>query len=1005
MMRQRLLGLPMLARMSLFCQEGAAILITTSERLALYRDGAVFGKSLSQNPFVDTWPYKSDKIVLSLEHALRAFPQDLSGLVLDLELTKDYPRQSLLDKLFDFGYERDSLPGFSVRGDRLEIFLSAEDETDSLVLEFFGDTLDEFYHKSHKIKHYRLSSRIQETHADAAWDSTVLQELKGKIYLDAPELFSGELSPLENDQLRLRAFWDYCQTQEVISFGRDPLLLEEVESPWQNLPYYRGKLAEFSADAEVWLRDGYSIDLILRFERTGHYLSQKIIDHLPLEWTKRLAYKKGAISLSLAEEYLGGFKDDEQKRILISEDLLYAYQGDRKHKRLGGKSVYNAAQLSLGDYLIHPDHGVGRFLGLEPRQVLGVMRDYLILQYGGEGKLYLPVEQLPLLRRHPGTTDTPPKLSTLGTNEWARAKERARINAQELATKLIRIYAERQLSKGVSLPALSDWDKKIDVNFPFTLTPDQDRAIQETLRDMGKSIPMDRLISGDVGFGKTEVAIRAAHRAVGHKKQVAMIVPTTVLAKQHYENFLERFKNLPVTVEMLSRFSSDQDAKLTLQGMKTGSVDIVIGTHRLLSDGILFKDLGLLIIDEEHRFGVAQKERIKGLKSNVDILSLSATPIPRTLYMSMIGLRDVSQIMTPPSGRKPIQTLLDSYNPNTVRKAVMFELERGGKSFYIHDRIGSMGSRALMLKRLIPEARIGVAHGQMSGDELEEVMLAFEEGAYDLLLSTTIVESGIDIGGANTLIIERADRLGLAQLYQLRGRVGRRQTEAWAYMLYPGKLTEQAQQRLYAIAELNDLGSGHLLAEKDMQIRGVGNLLGAEQHGHISAVSLEVYTEMLAEEIAKLKGDSREAVAVASLDLSIDARLSPSYIADDKARINFYGRLSETNSLAEIGRIRNELRANYGPLPKEVNAFLEMMRLRLLANQKGVASIKEHMTDVQISFQKDGIQNIDYDARGLKNLRFKVEVTNYPPGFSLKKLGLKSEEVLEALSEILYLVA
>jgi transcription-repair coupling factor (superfamily II helicase) len=454
---------------------------------------------------------------------------------------------------------------------------------------------------------------------------------------------------------------------------------------------------------------------------------------------------------------------------------------------------------------------------------------------------------------------------------------------------------------------------------------------------------------------------------------------------------------------MLSRFVADKDARDAIAGLKEGSVDIIIGTHRLLNESIKFKDLGLLIIDEEHRFGVAQKEKMKGLKANLDILSLSATPIPRTLYMSLVGLRDVSQIMTPPEGRKPIQTLLQTYDAMFVREAIMFELERGGKTFYIHDRVGSMSMRAKTLQQLVPEARIGVAHGQMGADDLEEIMIGFEEGAFDILLATTIVESGLDITGANTLIIERADKLGLAQLYQLRGRVGRRQTEAWAHLFYPGRITEQAQRRLYAIAELNDLGSGHLLAEKDMEIRGVGNLLGPEQHGQIAAVSLEVYTEMLAEEIAKLKGEKiAEERSYTSIDLSLDARLSPSYIADDDMRIEYYGRLSETQSLAMVGRLAKELRERYGPIPEEVKTFIELVKLRLLASDKGVATIKEHMTDVQLSFDHE---NLDFDMKGIRGLPFSVEPTRYPPGFSIKKRGLKQEQILEAISRVLYLCA
>jgi len=996
---KRLLGLPAAARLMLFARrQGPAVLLTTAERLELFRETGAFGEPASVNPDLSTWADKREKVVLDAQHALAPFPAQPERFTLHLERGRDYPREALLKQLVAFGFERDGMPGVVVRGDTLTVYLDEEDETRVLRLEFFGDELDTLTLAGEPRETYVLSPLANADFGGEAWTSRLLEHVPGAVYLDSSELFAGEVMGETLEWL-----WSHLGARKVVSFGRDPLELPEEKSDLEPLGYYWGKLSAFSRDAEGWLKSGYSVTLLLKFERTGRYLREKVLTGLESRWTQGVTHHPGVLGLTVGVNSRGGYRDPARREVVLTEDLVYGYQGARKDKKLPGRRVQDAVQLAVGDYLIHPDHGIGRFTGLEPRQVLGVTRDYLILRYAGEGKLYLPVEQLPLLRRHPGTTDDPPRLSTLGTNEWARAREKARVNAQELALKLIRTYAERQVSKGVPMPANPDWDVLIAENCPFTLTVDQQRAVEAVYRDMAKSVPMDRLISGDVGFGKTEVAIRAAHRAVGNSKQVAMLVPTTVLAAQHFETFRERFEGLPVTVEMLSRFSTDREVRAILKGLEEGRVDIVIGTHRLLSEGVRFKDLGLLIVDEEHRFGVGQKERMKALKANLDVLSLSATPIPRTLYMSLVGLRDVSQIMTPPEGRKPIQTVLQPFDSATVREAVMFELERGGKTFYIHDRIGSMGSKALWLERLVPEARIGVAHGQMSGDELEEVMLNFTEGAYDVLLSTTIVESGLDVAGANTLVIERADKLGLAQLYQLRGRVGRRQTEAWAYLLYPGRLTEQAQRRLYALAELNDLGSGHLLAEKDMEIRGVGNLLGPEQHGHISAVSLEVYTEMLAEEIAKLKGEAAQAEKKGvAVDLTLDARLSPSYIADDDARIAFYGRLSETDSLAEVGRIQKEMRERYGPLPDEVKAFTELVKLRLLAAQKGVVTITEHMTDIQLSFEQTAV---DYDARALKELPFSVEPTRYPPGFSLKKRGLKGNEKLSALSDILYLCA
>ena len=1035
----RLLGLPSVARLALFARhDGPAVLLTTAERIPAFTDTLVFGVPSSVEPGLDDWPDRKEKVVISLDTALSAFPLEPDRYVIDLVRGGSYPRAELLDRLVEFGYERDELPGFTVRGDTITVHLDGGTGTgdeqvapggrqsdDSgppslagqLRLEFFGDELDALSVAGTPVAGYRLAPLSLGGLDRASWTTRLLEHLPGPVFLDAPELIpgaapsaagaAGAADPTATARLAALGvgwLWQHLAGREVVSFGRDPLQLNQEKSALEPLGYYRGKLTSFAQDAHMWLQDGYSVNLLLKFERTGRYLREKVLDEMESHWRNRLEQHPGQVSLLISRDVQGGYKDTVRKEVVLSEELLYGYLGGRKLAKLPGKRVHDASQLTVGDYLIHPDHGIGRFVGLEARQVVGVTRDYLQLQYTGEGKLYLPVELLPMLRRHPGTTDDPPRLSTLGTNEWARARERARVSASQMAAELIKSYAQRQVSVGTEFAQQPEWDLLIEKNFGFQLTRDQAKAVADVDADLARPVPMDRLISGDVGFGKTEVAIRAAHRVVGHAHQAAVLVPTTILAKQHFDTFQARFADLPVTVRMLSRFTSDKDARDTLKGLADGTVDIVIGTHRLLNEAVTYKRLGLLVIDEEHRFGVGQKERIKSIKANVDVLSLSATPIPRTLYMSLVGLRDVSQILTPPQGRKPIQTVLQPYDPMVAREAVLSELERGGKVFYIHDRIGSMSLRARTLSQLVPEARIGVAHGQMDEDDLEEVMIGFEDGAYDVLLSTTIVESGLDITGANTLIIERADRLGLAQLYQLRGRVGRRQTEAWAYMLYPGRLTEQAQRRLYAIAELNDLGSGHLLAEKDMEIRGVGNLLGPEQHGNISAVSLEVYTEMLAEEIAKLKGEKAAAERpIVTIDLSVDARLSPSYVQDDDVRINFYGRFSETDSLAEVGRVARELREAYGPFPQEVKAFVDLTRLRLLAGAKGVATIKEHMTDVQISFQGEH-DAIDFDAKAVKALPFQVEATRYPPGFSVKKRGLGAGDLAGAVMDVLYTV-
>ncbi|MEX2501512.1 MAG: transcription-repair coupling factor [Trueperaceae bacterium] len=998
---RRIRGLPQVARLAAFARTvGPAVLLTTDERAAAFRDAAPFGAKVVVDPDLDAWHERPEKVVLTVEHALRAFPADPDRYALAFRHAASFPRDDLLERLNAFGYPRDEAPGTKVHGDSVTVLLGSDPEGPELRLGFFGDDLDEIRLDGRERDRYLLAPRRGAEIFDrdeAAWTSHVITALPGPVVLDAPELVAGSA---HDDQVAW--LWQHLAGREVASFGRDPLDLSEAPLPVNALPYYRGRLDQLAADAETWLRDGYAVTVLLRFERTGRYLREKVLDHLDTRWGARLASEPHDLALVMAGKVEGGYRDDARREIVLSEELLYGHQGGRTLKRLPGRSVQDASQLSVGDYLIHPDHGVGLFQGLESRQVLGVARDYLNLKYAGEGRLFLPVEQLPLLRRHPGTSDVPPRLSTLGTNEWARAKEKARVSAMELAAELIKTYAKRQVSQGTAFPPQPEWDPLVVKNFPFRLTPDQKTSVEATLADMERTVPMDRLICGDVGFGKTEIAVRAAMRAVANGKQVAMLVPTTVLAKQHYDTFLGRVEGLPVEVALLSRFTSDRAARAALKGLREGTVDVVIGTHRLLSEDLRYKALGLLVIDEEHRFGVGQKEKLKSLRENLDVLSLSATPIPRTLYMSLVGLRDVSQIMTPPEGRKPIQTVLQPYDPMTVRTAIVHELERGGKTYYIHDRIGSMAMRARTLQQLVPEARIGVAHGQMAADELEAIMIGFEEGAFDVLLATTIVESGLDISGANTLIVERADRLGLAQLYQLRGRVGRRETEAWAYLLYPGRLTEHAQRRLYAIAELNDLGSGHLLAEKDMEIRGVGNLLGPEQHGHVSAVSLEVYTELLAEEVAKLKGEEAQAVRKpVSLDIDLDARLSAEFVPNDDERIGYYGRLAEATGLAEVGRIARELREAHGPFPPEVKAFLDLVKTRLLAEGKGVAAITEHMTDVQITFQAS-FDQIDYDPRSLRDLPFAVEATRYPPGFSIKKKGLAQADLPGAVQKLLY---
>ncbi|KGQ21668.2 transcription-repair coupling factor [Thermus filiformis] len=962
--------LPQVARALLFSREDSpALLLTPEDRLGLW-DLSAFGKGAYLNPGLEALGERA-LFVLSYEEALSPFPEDPEAWRLVLEVGRPYPREALLERLLKLGYARDE--DFAVLGEVLE-FVGLE-----LRLEFFGEELERIRHRGKEVRRHVLLPKVGKKEA---WTSRKLLHFPGPVYLDLPALPPREV-------------WPLLEGREVVAFGAG-VDLPPYPFPAQALPPFRGRLSEAEAFIRKALEEGKRVYLFVRHPRSLDYFRRRFAD-LPLS-LGGYPGPRGALTLLLGS-FEGGVVLGEE--VLLTEAHLYSFSGVRARLRRG-QGVEDVGALRPGDFLIHPDHGVGQYLGLEAREVLGVKRDYLVLRYRGEGRLYLPVEDLALLKRHPGTTDDPPELSSLGKNEWQRAKEKARKAAEELAGRLLVLYAKRKAAPGRAFPPLPDWDPLVEKGFPYTLTPDQERALEEVMRDLEAPHPMDRLVSGDVGFGKTEVALRAAHRVVGHGAQVALLVPTTLLAEQHGKTFRERFRDLPVRVGVLSRFTPEKEERALLEALRTGALDIVIGTHRLLQPDVVFKDLGLLIVDEEHRFGVAQKERIRELKEGVDTLYLSATPIPRTLYSALVGLKDLSSIQTPPPGRKPIQTFLAPFDPLVVREAILDELERGGKVFYIHDRVASIEARRRYLERLVPEARFGVVHGQMPEALVEETMLAFQEGAFDVLVGTTILESGLDIPEANTILIERADRLGLATLYQLRGRVGRRDREAYAYLFHPPRLTEAAEKRLMAIADLSDLGSGHLLAEKDMEIRGIGNLLGPEQHGHVRAVSLEVYTELLEEAIRRLKGEEVPKKPRVVVDLAVSARIPETYVPSLEKRSLWYGRISEAKSLAELSRLERRLRSEYGPLPEEAKRFFALERLKRLAQAKGVLSITEELLYIQVVF---AYWPLDYDARALKAFPHRLELTQYPPGLRLVKKGLSPDRYAEVLADLLYLFA
>jgi transcription-repair coupling factor (superfamily II helicase) len=588
---------------------------------------------------------------------------------------------------------------------------------------------------------------------------------------------------------------------------------------------------------------------------------------------------------------------------------------------------------------VHHSHGVGRYAGMVKRAIAGSERDYLLLEYRGGDKLYVPSDQIDLIRPYSG--GEAPSLHRLGGSDWHRTKARVRSAVREIAQELVVLYRTRRTTPGRAFGGDTPWQLEMEEAFPYTETPDQAKAITEVKADMEEPVPMDRLVCGDVGFGKTEVAIRAVFKAVQDGTQAAVLVPTTLLAQQHYATFSDRLAGYPVRVEVLSRFLTGPQAKKVVDGLRDGSVDVVIGTHRLLSADVAFKNLGLLVVDEEQRFGVTSKEAIKRLRAEVDVLTLTATPIPRTLEMSLTGIRDLSLLNTPPADRQPILTYVGEYDERAVAESIRRELLREGQVFFVHNRVADIEHVAAGLRQLVPEARVAVAHGQMDEGTLEKVVLDFWEGAYDVLVCTTIIESGIDMPTVNTLVVDRADLLGLGQLHQLRGRVGRAGQRAYAYLFFPPErsLSEQAYERLKTIGEHTELGSGFKIAMRDLEIRGAGNLLGANQSGHIAAVGYDLYVQMVSEAVAELKGEQPREPAEVKLDLAVNASLPPGYVEREDLRLEAYRRLASVTTDEEVADIEREWRDRYGPPPPPAVALLDVARLRATALQTGIKEV------------------------------------------------------------------
>ena len=706
-----------------------------------------------------------------------------------------------------------------------------------------------------------------------------------------------------------------------------------------------------------WQNKNFAVKLAIRNHTAKQKLQQDLID-----------YHLTGIEF-ITQDVEKGFVSSTLQTALISEKDIWGKKISPRRpetKRRGERLLVE--DLKLGDYVVHESYGIGIYRGVTQVQTEGITREYILLQYAGTDKLYLPLDKLDLLFKYKTAEEKEPRLSKLGGSEWERTKRKVSQSIKDMAEELLKLYAVRQAREGYAFSPDTPWQAQFEDAFPYEETRDQLKAIQDVKRDMEIKRPMDRLICGDVGYGKTEVALRAAFKAIMDSKQVVVLVPTTVLAEQHFQTFSQRFADYPTTVEVLSRFRTTAQQKQIINNLKKGAVDIIIGTHRLLSKDVVFKDLGLLIIDEEHRFGVAQKEKLKAIKEQVDVISLSATPIPRSLNMSLTGMRDLTLIETPPPERYPIITYVMEYDEEIIKEAIYNEIERKGQVFYVHNRIEDIYQVHSRLKKMLPDLQIGIGHGRMKEEELSRVIMEFMEGRLEIFLCTTIIESGLDMPNVNTIIVDEAGKMGLAQLYQLRGRVGRSSRIAYAYLTYrPDKImSEIAQKRLNAIREFNELGSGMKIALRDLQIRGAGNILGSEQHGHIHAVGFDLYCRLLEEETARMKGVEVKPVNNPQLDIDVDYYIPESYIPDSGSKMRIYRSLLLASTHDEVEEIKDEVIDRFGKMPEPVENFFQIARLRIIAQSKNIKSLKRQGRKLEIQLINELPPDFGQNLQGLK---------------------------------------
>jgi transcription-repair coupling factor (superfamily II helicase) len=884
---------------------------------------------------------------------------------------------------------------FCVRGGVVDLYPAAEAQP--IRLEFIGDIIE-------SVRRYDAATQRSLTALDAAVVSPQRELLPDPSAPDDPaasdrtasiidyvrrsaaSLAVFEIDDVEERGRSLDAQWRASEA-EMEARGRRVLPFESLALGWDDLAgwlatgrrisqlaieeggdngavhvscppslEYRGRIGDWIEEVRK-ARDRGEVTLFVaatpgRAERTLELLAEYEVRGRAVAGADDL--ESAAVLVTIGQLSKGFHLPAGSLQVFTETDLFEEERRVHERRRSAARSfLSDFRDLKVGDLVVHVDSGIGRFVGLKKLSTGGAEQEFMELRYAGEDKLFVPLERLDLVQKYTG--GAAPALDKLGGTSWEKAKARVRKAMRDMAEELLKLYAARKAVTGHAFGPDGHWQQEFADAFEYELTPDQQTVIRDIARDMESPTPMDRLLCGDVGYGKTEVAMRAAFKAVMDSKQVAFLAPTTVLAFQHARTLRDRFAGFPVRIDMISRFRSKADQKALLEDLAAGRIDIVVGTHRLLSKDVLFRDLGLLVVDEEQRFGVAHKERIKQLRKRVDVLTMTATPIPRTLNMSLAGIRDMSVIETPPRDRLSIQTHVVRFEPEVIARAIRTEIERGGQVYLVHNRIESIHSIANLVTRLVPEARLAVGHGQSGEAELERIMIDFVAHKFDVLVSTTIVENGLDIPNANTIIINRADRYGLAQLYQLRGRVGRSDRRAYAYLLIPAEqtLSAIARRRLAAIREFSDLGSGFRIAALDLEIRGAGNLLGGEQSGHIEAVGFDTYMKLLEDTIRELKGEELEDERHAAVNLRLDLRIDDAYVPDMNQRLGVYRKLASARSVEEVEAYLDELRDRYGPVPQTVENLAEYARIRLAADRIGLESLDRQGSAVVLKFRQD----------------------------------------------------